>query len=47
MSAKTRIMIVDDSNFSIAVLKNLLEEMGFVVVGSASNLNEVRKKLYN
>lgn len=44
MSAKTRIMIVDDSNFSITLLKNLLEERGFEVVGSASNLKEVKER---
>ena len=37
---KLKIMIVDDSAFSIAVLKNLLESEGHEVVGSAMNIKE-------
>ena len=36
-----RIVIVDDSAFSIAYIKNILEENGFEVVGSAGTLEEV------
>lgn len=35
-----RIVIVDDSPFSIALLTDILTEKGFEVVGSASNLEE-------
>jgi DNA-binding NarL/FixJ family response regulator len=38
-----RIVIVDDSAFSIAYIKNILEENGFEVVGSAGTLQEVIK----
>jgi len=31
----TRIVIVDDSSFSVAFIRNILEENGFEVVGSA------------
>lgn len=37
-----RIVIVDDSPFSIAVLRNILEENGFEVVGEAGTLEEVK-----
>lgn len=37
-----RIVIVDDSSFSIAVLRNILEENGYEVVGSAGTLEEVK-----
>jgi len=37
-----RIVIVDDSMFSIAVIKNILEEHGFEVVGQAGSLEEVK-----
>jgi Response regulator containing a CheY-like receiver domain and an HTH DNA-binding domain len=36
-----RIVIVDDSAFSVAYIKSILEENGFDVVGSAGSLNEV------
>lgn len=36
------IVIVDDSSFSIAVLRNILEENGFNVVGEAGSLEEVK-----
>lgn len=39
---KTRIVIVDDSSFSIAIIRDILEENGFEVVGSAGTLDEVR-----
>jgi DNA-binding NarL/FixJ family response regulator len=38
----TRVVIVDDSMFSIAVIKNMLEEHGFEVVGQAGTLEEVK-----
>ncbi|URZ01838.1 response regulator [Clostridium felsineum] len=38
-----RIVIVDDSPFSISVLSGMLEKNGFNVVGSASNLKEVKE----
>jgi DNA-binding NarL/FixJ family response regulator len=38
----TRVVIVDDSIFSIAVIKNILEENGFEVVGEAGSLDEVK-----
>jgi len=39
---KTRVVIVDDSLFSIAVIKRILEENGFEVVGEAGSLEEVK-----
>ena len=38
-----RIVIVDDSNFSIAIIRNILEDHGFEVVGEAGTLEEVRE----
>lgn len=38
-----RIVIVDDSSFSIAVIRNILEENGFSVVGEAGTLEEVKE----
>lgn len=38
-----RIVIVDDSAFSVAFISNILEGAGFEVVGSAGNLEEVRQ----
>lgn len=40
--AGIRIVIVDDSSFSIAFIKDILEEKGFEVVGTAGTLEEVR-----
>lgn len=37
-----RIVIVDDSFFSVAFIRNILEDNGFEVVGSAGTLEEVR-----
>ncbi|MCQ4088108.1 response regulator [Saccharibacillus sp. JS10] len=42
MSA-VRVVIVDDSPFSIAVIRNILEENGFDVVGDAGTLEEVKE----
>ena len=39
---KTRILIVDDSPFQIALLSDILEEQGFEVVGQAMSLEEVK-----
>lgn len=39
---KNGIVIVDDSPFSIAVIRNILEENGYEVVGEAGNLQEVK-----
>lgn len=39
---KTRIVIVDDSSFSISLLTDILEDNGFEVVGSAGTLEEVK-----
>lgn len=39
---KTRIVIVDDSPFSVTLLSDVLTERGFDVVGSAGSLEEVR-----
>jgi len=36
------IVIVDDSSFSIAVIRGILEENGFKVVGEAGSLEEVK-----
>lgn len=36
-----RVVIVDDSDFSIAFIRNNLENNGFKVVGTAKNLEEV------
>ena len=38
----TRIVIVDDSAFSVAFIRNVLENNGFNVVGDAGNLEEVK-----
>jgi len=40
---KIRIVIVDDSPFSITLLRDILEENGFDVVGDASSLDEVKE----
>ena len=40
--AGTRIVIVDDSTFSIAFIRGILEENGFEVVGEAGTLEEVK-----
>lgn len=37
-----RVVIVDDSVFSIAVIKNILEDNGIEVVGEAGSLDEVK-----
>lgn len=37
------IVIVDDSPFSIAIIRNILEDNGFRVVGEAGSLEEVKK----
>ena len=37
-----RIVIVDDSTFSVAFIKNILEDNGFDVVGTAGTLEEVK-----
>lgn len=44
---KVNIVIVDDSAFQIALLKDLLTENGFNVVGEASNLEEVIEVVTN
>ncbi len=41
--AKLKIVIVDDSSFSIAFIRNILENNGFEVVGEAGTLEEVKK----
>lgn len=38
---KKKIMIVDDSSFSIALIRDILEENGYEVVGTAGTLDEV------
>lgn len=40
--AGLRIVIVDDSSFSIAFIRDILEDNGFEVVGSAGSLEEVK-----
>ena len=37
-----KIVIVDDSSFSIALIRDILEENGFKVVGEAGSLEEVK-----
>ena len=37
-----RIVIVDDSVFSVAFIRNILEGNGFEVVGTAGTLEEVK-----
>jgi DNA-binding NarL/FixJ family response regulator len=39
---KIRIVIVDDSSFSIAFIRGILEENGYEVVGEAGTLDEVK-----
>ena len=41
--ADMRIVIVDDSSFSIAFIKDILERNGFDVVGEAGTLEEVKE----
>jgi DNA-binding NarL/FixJ family response regulator len=41
--SKTKIVIVDDSSFSVAFIQSILEENGFEVVGQAGSLEEVKK----
>ena len=41
--AGIKVVIVDDSSFSIAVIKGILEENGFEVVGEAGTLDEVKE----
>lgn len=38
-----RIVIVDDSAFSVAFIRNILEDNGFEVVGDAGSLDEVKE----
>jgi len=38
-----KIVIVDDSAFSVAFIRNILEENGFEVVGEAGTLDEVKE----
>lgn len=40
---EVRIVIVDDSSFSIALIRDMLEENGFKVVGEAGSLEEVKE----
>ena len=40
-----RVLIVDDSIFSISILRDILTENGFEVVGEATNLQEVIKEV--
>lgn len=42
---KTRVLIVDDSIFSVSVLRDILEENGFEVVGDAASLEEVKREV--
>ncbi|MCY6371644.1 response regulator [Clostridium ganghwense] len=42
-NGKEKIVIVDDSPFSISILKDILDEKGFDVVGDASSLEETIK----
>lgn len=44
---KLRIVIVDDSPFSIALLRDMLEEKGYEVVGDAGTLEEVKEVIKN
>lgn len=37
----TKVVIVDDSPFSISIIKDILEENELTVVGEAGNLEEV------
>lgn len=39
--AETKIVIVDDSSFSVAFIREILEKRGFEVVGEAGTLEEV------
>ena len=41
--ADIRIVIVDDSSFSIAFIRDILEKNGFEVVGEAGSLEEVKE----
>ena len=41
--AGIRVVVVDDSSFSIAFIREILEQNGFEVVGEAGTLEEVKK----
>lgn len=43
--SKEKFMIVDDSPFSIAVIKSILEDNGYDVVATATNKNEMLKNV--
>lgn len=44
---KEKIVIVDDSPFSISIIRDILEEKGFEVVGEAGTLEEVIEVINN
>jgi DNA-binding NarL/FixJ family response regulator len=44
---KVRVVIVDDSPFSITIIKDVLEDNGIEVVGSAGTLEEVKEVVKN
>lgn len=45
MSKKGRILIVDDSKFSISIITEMLEQNGYEVVGSAMDKAEVQQRV--
>lgn len=45
--ASTKVMIVDDSPFSIAYIKGILEKHGFEIVGEAGTLDQVKEVVKN
>ncbi len=42
---KARVVIVDDSSFSVALIKQMLQSFGYEVVGSAGNYEEVKDEI--
>ncbi|OHW63230.1 chemotaxis protein CheY [Andreesenia angusta] len=44
MDGKKRVLIVDDSRFSISIITEMLERNGYEVVGEAMNKEEVEQK---
>ena len=43
--SKLKAMIVDDSSFSITILKSLLEKKGFEIVCEAQSIAEIKDEI--
>ena len=42
-----KVVVVDDSPFSVAMISNILKEKGFEVIGSANSLTEAVGSSFN